>query len=55
MGKVDKFQNAIHHGVPQGYQGIDASQGQAIHQMLKEFGNSHDALSFIRKLVGTIT
>jgi hypothetical protein len=36
MGEVDQFQDAVHHGVAQGHQGIDAAQHQAVDELLGE-------------------
>jgi hypothetical protein len=36
MGEVDQLDNAIHHGVAEGYEGIDAPAGQPSEKKLKE-------------------
>jgi len=36
MGEVDQLDNAIHHGVAEGYEGVDAPSGQPSEKKLKE-------------------
>jgi hypothetical protein len=38
MGKVDQLYDAVHHGVPQGDQGIDTTQGQTVDELLDDLG-----------------
>ncbi|MEI2769633.1 MAG: hypothetical protein V9G98_02455 [Candidatus Competibacter sp.] len=39
MGEVDHADDAVHHGVADGDQGIDATEGQTIDDLLEEFEN----------------
>ena len=34
VGKIDEAQDAVHHGVADGDEGIEAPQGKAVHQLL---------------------
>jgi hypothetical protein len=36
MGEVDQLDNAINHGVAEGYEGVDAPAGQPSKKKLKE-------------------
>jgi hypothetical protein len=36
MGKVDQLDNAINHGVAEGYEGVDTSSGQPSEKKLQE-------------------
>ncbi len=36
MGEVYQLDNAIHHGVAEGYEGVDAPSGQPSEKKLKE-------------------
>jgi hypothetical protein len=41
VGKVDQVDDAVHHGVAQGYQGVHAAKNQTVDDLLQQ--NFHRA------------
>jgi hypothetical protein len=36
VGKVDELDDAVHHGIAQGYQGVHAAENQTVDDLLQQ-------------------
>ena len=44
VGKIDEAEDAVHHGVADGDEGIETAQGQAVDELLEEGEEIHGSI-----------